>query len=211
MIIRTANERMITDPLDKNKTILTHKITALASAYLDVIGCKPIETEVPIRNYGVIDIGSFVYPTMTELKKTKIFKVIFSESNISDYDMETIYKERYGYLNTVGVEVKVSVADFQKDLDKKYGSACSAYQPPIHWGYLAIPKILEEKTNLVSYWGKIICSDDGERILKVHPPTVTPMHPGDIADFVASVAIRREHRTRYRAMRDWLKAHRATL
>jgi hypothetical protein len=202
---------MITDPLDKNKTTLTHKITALATAYLDAIGCKPIETEVPIKNYGVIDIGSFVYPTMTELRKTKIFKVIFAESNLYDYDMDTIYKERYGFLTTVGVEVKVSVADFQKDYGKKYSEAWYEYQPPIHWGYLAVPKLLVEKVDKIHCWGKIICSDDGEKVLKVHPPSVTPMHPGDIADFVASVAIRREHRTRYRVMRDWLKAHRATL
>ena len=62
--------------LDLNKTPLTHRITALAAAFLDAHGFKPVETEVPVASGWVADVASFVYPTMTEAKKLRLTFVI---------------------------------------------------------------------------------------------------------------------------------------
>lgn len=208
-IIRKHMKKEI-DPLDKNKTELTHKITALASFYLDSIGCKPIETEVPLSNGQRIDIGSFTYPTMSELKKSKLLKKIISEECLADYKKAELFKYRYGGILTIGVEVKITLSDFKRDLDKKYDFKLWGLCLPTHLSYLAFPKSLESKIEKLNYmWGRIICSDNGERILKIIPPMINALHSYEIIDFIASVGIRRDHRTRYRAERDWWKSYRA--
>lgn len=111
---------------------------------------------------------------------------------------------------TFAVEVKTSLSDFKKDLGRKYAQDYKFLNVGAHVCYLAVPCSLREEAEKVCSWGTIICSEEGERILKVTPPRwITAMHPKDIIDFIANVAIRRDHRTRYRKMRDFLKAYRA--
>lgn len=198
------------DPLDRNKTALTHNITALASAYLDFLGCKPIETEVPLSNGTISDIASFTYPTMTELKKGKLLKHLVNNEILGDYKLATLFQYKYGGIITIAVEVKTSLSDFKKDLDKKYSYFQNGTRLtlPSHLNYLAVPLLLEEEVKKIyPAWGYIICGEN--RIKKVEPQWhINALHPYQIIDLVASVGIRRDHRTRYRAYRDWLKAYR---
>lgn len=210
-IIRNQQKHVVTDPLDRNKTLLTHKITALASGYLSSIGCKPVETEVPFGGF-IIDIASFAYPTMTELKNSKILRAIYPEIKGDHNAQHNRFFQQYGEPLTFAVEVKVSKADFKKDIGRKYSDGCSSETRSIgaHICYLAIPQSLEEEAKKIYRWGTIVCSEDGHHIVKATPPAwISAMHPKDIIDFIAQVAIRRDHRTRYRAMRDFLKHYRA--
>ena len=197
------------DPLDRNKTALTHKITALACAYLSSVGCKPVETEIPFGGF-ILDVGSFAYPTMTELKNSKLLKTLYPELSGNHNAQYNRFFQDYGPLLTFAAEVKTSLSDFKKDLGRKYSQDFSYSTVGAHLCYLAVPKLLQEEANKVLRWGKIICSDDGEHILKATPPSwILAMHPKDIIDFIAQVAIRRDHRTKHRAMRDFLKTYRA--
>lgn len=199
------------DPLDRNKTNLTHKITALAAAYLEILGCKPIETEVSLSDGTIVDVASFTYPTMTELKQGKLLKRIIGDEVLADHQRDQLFNYRYGGILTVAVEVKTSLADFKKDLGRKYDPKKGTHIPA-HLCYLAMPKSLIEKIEGIEFWrswGLLTCSNNGEQILKVSAPWyVNPLHPYEIIDLIAQVAIRRDHRTRYRAMRDFLKSYR---
>lgn len=197
--------------LDNNKTAETHRATAVAAAYLDARGFKPIETEVTVRDGWIADLASFVYPTRTEMKKLKLMGYKNILKKVIDYE-EFIY--RYSTPLTAIVEVKVTIADFKKDINRKFGGIF-----PAHICYLAYPYGLIDE--LPAGWLGIELSKDCERILKITEPPlmkkrfsydytlIHPQNPGDIIDLIASVAIRREHRTRYASMRDWLKTYRA--
>ena len=78
MVIIQKKENKEIDPLDRNKTDLTHRLTALAEGHLTVLGCKPIETEVPVGGF-IVDVAGFTYPTMTEMKKGKLLKRVIME------------------------------------------------------------------------------------------------------------------------------------
>src|SRR5690242_1203826 len=58
--------------MDRNKTELTHRVTAAASLYLSECGFKPVETEVPIEQGWIADIAGACQPTPTELTKMKL-------------------------------------------------------------------------------------------------------------------------------------------
>lgn len=198
--------------LDANKSPLTHKVVSLASAYLALIGCKPIETEVSVAPRWVADLASFTYPTRTELRYGKLLKNVFEDNALpsSDEDRYAKLMGRVGLPLTALVEVKVTKSDFVKDIERKFCSGAA------HLNYVAYPKLLEETVTSVSdqyfywHWGRIVTSDTGDKVLKVYPPRdLRAMHPGDVVDFIANVAIRRDHRTSKVFFRDMLKSFRA--
>lgn len=57
---------------DRNKTELTHKVTAAVYRYLDERGFKPLETEVPICEGWIADLGGVIIPTQSELQELKL-------------------------------------------------------------------------------------------------------------------------------------------
>ncbi len=197
--------------LDANKTDLTHKLTALASGYLSAIGCKPVETEVVVAPCWIADVASFFYPTMTEARNAKLLNKFLCPEELDGANAKHNYLMRqYGAPLTVLVEVKTSKEDFRKDIERKFKAGGA------HLNYLAYPKSLSETVeNELQYpfnyhWGQLICSDDGERITKIKAPQyVWPKHHGEITEFVCQVAIRRDHRTSKRWLRDILKSYRA--
>ena len=198
--------------MDENKTPLTHRITALAAAYLDNAGFKPVETEVSVYHSWIADLASFIYPTRTEVKKLKLIEKPWGKD--FDHNYEELHYT-YGCPFTAIVEVKISMSDFKRDLDYKF----SGHIWPAHICYPAYPKGLLEPEQIPAGWIGIECSKEGKRLLKVHHSWyrrinnhgVHPMHhpgPGQVTSLIAQVAIRREHRTRYASQRDWIKSYR---
>jgi ribosomal protein L13E len=190
--------------LDRNKTCLTHRVTALAAAYLDGIGCKPVETEVEIRSGWIADVASYWYPTMTECKKLGLPKKVREMLGIADDHRDLVFNV-YGHGPfTVLAEVKVSRADFQKD-DRKWN------WPPAHLCFVAFPSGVLKAEELPAGWMGLECSANGEKIIKVHRTRgfMHAQHPGLTLDFVAAVGIRRDHRSRHRAIRDWWRHYRS--
>ena len=177
--------------IDKNKTATTHHITAAAAAYLHMRGCKPIETEVGVIKYGIADIASFIYPTSTEVGKLKIRR---------------LWQDAlYGELLTVVVEVKASRSDFQRDTKRKFNIF------PSHLCYLAYPKGLLSPDEIPEGWFGLEAAKDEQSIWRTHWQKGAIHNPdaGTVLWTVAAIAIRRDHRTRYSAMRDYIRAVRA--
>lgn len=189
--------------MDRNKTPLTHRITATAIAYLDGRGFKPIETEVPAGNGWIVDIASFVYPTRTEAKKLKL-------TDKNGVVAENQYRElmyRYDSPLTAIIEVKAAKADYKKDIDRKFNG--SFY--PAHLCYIAYPcGMIDEKDVPVGWYG-LETTKDGRNMHRVRRAHYTrslhPQRPGDVTDLIAQIAIRRDNRTRYAAMRALIKAY----
>ena len=122
-----------------------------------------------------------------------------------------MFNYRYGGVLTIAVEIKTTLSDFKKDLGRKYDFK-KQIRNPVHLFYLAMPKSIVDATGdkFYRWWGNIICSNNGEKILKVEPQWfINPLHSYEIIDLIAQVAIRRDHRTRYRVERDWWKMYRA--
>lgn len=191
------------EKLDGNKMALTHRITAVAMAYFDACGFKPVETEVCIASGWIADIASFVYPTPTEAKKLRLNHRFGNDPNYNWYDD---LHSRYGYMYTGIVEVKVTRSDFLKDLETKFNNS-----PPAHLAFIAFPTGMIEEREIPIGWMGLKCSKDGSKLVKrVGWGKVHPRHPGDTIDFIAQVAIRRDHRTRYEFMRSLMRAYRAT-
>jgi len=196
---------------DRNKTPLTTRITATAAAYLDGAGFKPVETEVPVAPGWTADLASYIYPSPTQAHRLRLVAKRRVRHNYFPVD-DKAYRElqyRTGPLLTALVEVKITAGDLKKDADRKFAAA----HPPAHLCYLAYPKGLIAPEAVPCGWIGLETTADGRRIIRRHQPIGTavlhPQHPGDIADFCAQVGIRRDHRTRYRAMSAFMRAHRA--
>lgn len=195
--------------LDKNKTCMTHRATAVAATYLDLRGFKPIETEVPVFDGWVADLASYVYPSPTELHKLKLVgKNETRYGTIIDSDAVKSIESLYGGGPfTAIVEVKVTKADCKKDLDFKFAGRLF----PAHLCYLAYPKGLLEKPP--KGWIGLVLNDRCDRLVKVelssHFWQMHPQHPGTIIDVIAQIGIRRHHRTRNKELRDFVKAYNA--
>src|ERR1039458_5691991 len=104
------------EPLDRNKTKLTHDVTNAAHFYLDERGFKPLETEVAVTNRWVADLCGVTSPTQTELIKLGLL----SRSptwKAPRWKRDAWYKMLMALLDimTCLVEVKTSRSDFNHD------------------------------------------------------------------------------------------------
>ena len=193
---------------DRNKTALTHRVTAVAAAALDSLGCKPVETEVEISPGWIADVASYWYPTRTEAKRfglqniTLPARLVDTELDGDDLDMQ-LRCWGAGPL-TVAVEVKTTPGDFRGD--RKW-----LLPPPAHICILAFPSGVVSPDDLPKGWYGLETTKNGHRVRKWHRnyADIHPQHPGLVLDFVAQVGIRRDHRTRYRAFKDWAVTYRA--
>lgn len=194
--------------LDENKTSLTHRVTAVAAAYLDALGCKPVETEVPVRTGWVADLATYWYPNMTQAKKLSLDRRAREILGISDRtDVDNLLPCAYGDGPfTVVVEVKTTISDFKRD-----GRKWNNKEWPAHICFIAFPTGIAAKDDLPRGWHGLETTEDGTRLCTIHeifgPPH--PQHSGLVLDLVAAVGIRRDHRTRYAAMKAFDKAWRA--
>jgi hypothetical protein len=173
------------------------------------MGFKPIETEIPVEPGWIADIGSFVYPTYTESKRMKIIPSVEFEAEKTLWkDYEWLMSRHDGILTAI-VEVKVSRADFNLDQIRKFNSQRPL---PANLCYIAYPSGIIEDAEIPDGWIGIKCTSEGERVSKIiidKAPFIHPQSVGSVVHFIASVAIRRDHRTRRCAARAFLKSLRA--
>jgi hypothetical protein len=197
----------MSEPLDANKTALTHKATATAAAWLDAIGCKPIETEVPVGHQWIADLATFWSPTPTEAKRSRLLAWLERCPTVGEgLDRFGVLYRRLGGRITIVVEVKVSRADLLKDLDRKYGRT-PALARPAHCVIVAAPTSVVKGEYLPSW---LELSEDCSRVRRWHGEwNITPVPQHQVENVIAAVAIRRDHHTRYANARRFLKAYRA--
>ncbi len=188
---------------DANKTPLTHRVTAVAVASLDSLGCKPVETEVNIAPGWVADVASYWYPSRTEAKRLGMQRIKLTRRLIDDEcdDMDMRFRLWGAGPFTVAVEVKTSKADYSTD--RKW------LMPfPANICILAFPRGVVQE--IPHGWHGLETNAAGDKALKWHKTDAImhSQHPGAVIDFIAQVGIRRDHRTRYRVMNVWAKAYR---
>lgn len=190
---------------DRNKTALTHRVTAVAAAALDGLGCKPVETEVPILPGWIADVASYWYPTRTEAKSFGMQKISLParlvDAGVGD-DLDMAIRCWGPGPLTVLAEVKTTVDDFR--CDRKW------FIPhPAHVCIVVFPSGVVSEVPKGWYGLEVTASGDKVRRWHRNSADIHPQHPGLVLDFVAQVGIRRDHRTRYAALRDFSKAYRA--
>lgn len=114
---------------DLNKSELTLRVTEAADLWLSEIGCKPVETEVPVAVGWVADLAGVWIPTMTEAQKAKLIprrpatKHPYGSAAYKDhYEKVKLWRQRtqpvLEYLPhpvTVILEAKTTRADFRSD------------------------------------------------------------------------------------------------
>jgi len=188
---------------DRNKTALTHRITAVAAAYLEGLGCKPVETEVPVGRGWIADVATYWYPTNTGARRFQLDKRLQERLGITASDALRLIQYSFQPL-TLLVEVKVSRSDF-------LGDSKWTKPPPAHLCLLAYPFGLIQPAEIPTGWHGLEMTKTGQKLRKVHRlvGSIHPQYPALVTDFVAQVGMRRDARTRWRAQRDWLKAYRA--
>ena len=190
--------------LDRNKTALTHRVTAVAAAYLDGLSCKPVETEVVVQGSWVADVAGIWQPTVTEARRIHMSVPMQKRLGVKANAEYALHVCGDGPLAVVA-EVKTTRSDFLSD--HKWQRP-----PPAHFCFLAFPRgVLDPESELPKGWFGLETSEDGTQVVKVHRCCgfAHPMHSGLLLDFVTAVAVRRHHRTKYAATRDWVKAYTA--
>lgn len=196
---------MSIEPLDRNKTDLTHRLTALAMMYLENRGFRPVETEVILNGFGIVDVAGFVYPTCTEAKKLRL--ITQTKFGLEDEKYNEVMF-RYGPMLTAVIEVKVTRSDFLKDIKRKFKNNW-----PAHLCYIAYPKGLIIERELPCGWLGLESDSQGSSLRRRYwnHPTVHPQHPGIVAEFIGALAVRTDKRTRFARWRYMLKMYRAGL
>lgn len=129
-------------PLDANKSDLTHKITSSTVTWMQNIGCKPVELECHIARSWIGDVVGMWSPTPTEAQKVKLIarKPRPREVRHRRDGSEEFLKQWHAAIDewrpkldewnasyralpstiVVCAEVKVTRADFRKDIKGKF-------------------------------------------------------------------------------------------
>lgn len=192
---------------DRNKTGLTHDVTAVAASWLDLHGFKPIETEVPLCLGWCSDLAAVITPTQTELIDLKLLRrkprwtwnrkrYEVDDSDAASWQAEYKALDR---VMTCCVEVKTSRGDFRRD--KKWTFAL-----PTDMAYLAAPKGLTQPEEWPKGWG--ILEFESDVIHQLRPPTPGVTTTEQQLGIVLSIALRRDHNTRYERIRELQKSER---
>jgi hypothetical protein len=197
---------------DRNKTLGTRKITASVMVWMDNLGFKPVETEVQLCAGWQCDIAGVIDPTRSE---AVAMKLIPRNANWKDWQKDSVaadekaraHESAYAALPspiTTLVEVKATLSDLKGDR-KWEGSS------PADLSFLAVPeKLVAAAVSLVTnpHWGLIRVTERGCRVIRW--PVISSVTIEQRLATVYSIAVKRDHRTRYRALRESEKQARAT-
>lgn len=187
---------------DRNKTELTHKVTNAVDCWLDERGFKPTETEVCVCDGWVADLAGVIVPTQTELQKLKLMPPKPKWNKREEVEAWYALANERQQLMTALVEVKTSRADFLGD--KKWGQ-----QPPVNLAYLAIPNDLPvSPEEIPAGWGLITYSSATQNMRALRPAVIREITVEQKLWVVHEIAVRRDHRTRYEALRESQKDER---
>lgn len=198
--------------LDRNKTSTTHDVTAAVMRYLDDQGFKPVETEVPVAESWIADIAGVIVPTQTEAINMKLCPRKPSYGYRRSRDME--YRRRYDAVVaesdarfallpspiTALVEVKTNRADFTKD--KKW-----SLPAPTNLCYLAVPSGLLSPPSYPEGWTVLSVSESGD-VRAVQRGILHSIPAEQQLQTILSIAVRRDHQTRYARLREFQKVER---
>lgn len=199
--------------LDRNKTQITHDVTAATTAWLDEKGFKPVETEVTVADGWCADLAGVIIPTQTELINLKLLnrppswnERFSTRLGVTRREWtSTRYAEWRSELNrltrtmTALVEVKTSRGDFCGD--RKWMLAV-----PTDLAYVAYPKGLIRAEEWPQGWGILEYSTAGVRCVRA--PRVHQSSDGQQRDVVLNIGIRRDHHTRYERWREFQREQR---
>jgi hypothetical protein len=177
-------------PADRNKTVLTHEVTAAVAQWMDEHGFKPVETEVTVAAGWVADLAGVIMPTATELIALKLMRRAPKWSQREQrmaWESECRTLER---IMTALIEVKTSRSDFLGD--KKW-----ALPPPVTVAYVAVPAGLIGQDE----W------PDGS-IKQLRGSSVFTATLEEQLSVTLSIAVRRDHNTRYARLRELQRAKR---
>lgn len=194
---------------DRNKTLSTRQITAAVVLWLDNHGFKPIETEVFVTRGWQADIAGLIDFTEGEAINLHLaprkpnWKMSDEKYRLTREAFETAYKALPSP-TTLLVEVKSSLSDLKGDRKWKELS-------PTELRYVAVPpELLTAALPIVPLpWGILKVTKQGvgvvrwagiDRIISVE----------ERLGVVYDIAIRRDHRTRHKALRESQKLARAT-
>lgn len=202
---------LFTEP-DRNKTDLTHRVTSSVMRYLDEQGFKPVETEVPVADRWIADIAGVIVPTRTEAQQMKLvrrqprydYRKYKDAIYLAAYKRESeAWESLYHVLPnpmTALVEVKTSRADFSKD--KKWVRVA-----PVNLCYLAVPQNLIRPDEYPRGWSVLTVNEDGA-VRAVQRGKIFDVSVEQQMQTVLSIAVRRDHHTRYARLREDSKAQR---
>lgn len=190
---------------DRNKSPITHEVTDAVASWLDAHGFKPVETEVPLALGWVADLAGVICPTQTELIALQLIKRPPSWNEIHSlktkrrtWDADA-YKAWQGTIDalrrtmTCLIEVKTSRADYCGD--KKW-----TLTPPTDLAFVAFPRGLVKAEEWPTGWGILEFHDGAIKRLRAPTPQVTA--DSQQRDVILSIAIRRDHHTRYSRFRE---------
>ena len=202
---------------DRNKTDLTHRLTDLATAWLDGKGFKPVETEVGVAQGWVADIAGVCVPTQTERIELKLIAppprspsfsaraAVDHEAIIERYNADyRAWRAQYELLPerlTALVEVKTSVGDYRRD--RKWAAPW-----PTNLCFVAKPEGLIPPEDWPAEWGVILCSANGTTIRRVRPSRIHPVTMEQQLEVILNLAVARDHVTRHARFRDLAKTQR---
>ena len=194
---------------DRNKTLTTRKITAAVVTWLDNHGFKPVEAEVTVAAGWKSDIAGLIDFTEGEAIALHLAprKPTWKTSNEKYRAMREAFEKAYKLLpspTTLLVEVKTSISDLK-------GDSKWQRQSPTDLRYVAVPpELLSRATEIVpELWGILMVTTQGvcvKRWAKLEAG-ITLEHRFMVT---YNVALRRDHRTRHAALRETMKAARAT-
>ena len=199
---------------DRNKTELTHKITDAAFLWLNNHGFKPVETEVGMpwctnglnQKGWIADLASVVDPTQTELINLRLAKrppqYRYGQKNEGYEVRQAAWKAEYTKVYrrmTCLVEVKTSRGDFMGDRKWKM-------IPPTDLAWIAMAPGIATVEECPEGWG--ILTMRGDQLQQVRVPTPRVATTEEQLFVIYQIAIRRDHRERYKSEREWQKEDR---
>jgi len=195
---------------DANKSELTLRITEAAAVWLDNIGAKPVETEVPIDRGWVADLAGAWCPTRTEAQMQGLIprSVRFSGENWDRHEQRREEREKaFDALPapiTIAHEVKVSRGDFRGD--KKWDRPW-----PANMCVLSIPDGMLKPEEYPAGWWILLHSTKAGTLRKVERRgEIRAVADSDRMWFIHQVGLRCDHRVRNQRWRDLQKSHRNT-
>jgi hypothetical protein len=199
---------------DLNKSSLTCDVTSAVALWLDGMGFKPVETEVGMplvienEKGWIADLAGVIIPTQTELINLKLltksprWSMLDKDGNFvrnTAYEKWSKERDLKIRLMTCLVEVKTTRQDFLGD--RKWN-----LPTPTDLAYLAYPKGLVDPSEWPAGWGILEFHENSIRQKRFPFPGQTTSEQQ--RDVILSIAVRRDHHTRYARHREFLRKDR---